>query len=202
MRDQRTKLTAVPGLFSLLAFVLAWIAITQVHGNVYLSFAWVGTAIIADMLDGAIARAFGQVTATGRWLDSFVDVFIYLVYPAVVLYRHFNFTDSLSLLILTVFFVCGVFRLFRFAANGFVTTPSGRTVYQGLPVFFAPALMLMLLSSGTHVTVPKWVVEAFVLAGSVLMTLKFPFPKPRTSFALLLSIAGLSAIFFVYGITH
>lgn len=50
-------------------------------------FAWLlGYALASDLVDGSIARAFGQATPFGARLDSIADAAVYLTAPVAALY--------------------------------------------------------------------------------------------------------------------
>jgi cardiolipin synthase (CMP-forming) len=58
-------------------------------------FAWLlGYALVTDLIDGSIARAFGQATAFGARLDSIADAAVYLTAPVAALYVYPRFRES------------------------------------------------------------------------------------------------------------
>lgn len=151
-------------------------------------------ALMADMLDGWLARRTTGGTAFGRQLDGEVDAFIYLVLPAAILYQ-LGLRDALSLLVLFAVVAAGVLRLAHFALAGFAEV-DGAPAYGGMPVFWLHLVVALAL--------PAWAVlgpaaahplRAALDACAALMLWDRPFPKPRPTPALGALILGVAAAY-------
>lgn len=189
----------MPNIISLVALFLSWISIVILLNNrFYLSFSVILIAFIMDALDGYIARRLKKESSFGRQLDGYVDVFVFLIYPALSFYLFFGLRDVISIIIVFIYIAAGVLRLARFNVTGFITVQNKEHLsYSGLPVFFNHLTILILLAF-------KWLpVKYFVpiagiiiLLNSLLMVLKFPFPKPRSIWPFVLLLLLVSCTMF------
>ncbi len=204
-RDKGLKSIGLPNIISFIALFLAWAAIILLlRGEFYLSFAVVVIAFILDAFDGLLARILKEESEFGRQLDGHVDVFIYLIYPALVYYLHFNLRSGISIFALFVFIGCGIFRLVRHNKPGLTTAPKpGGKAYVGLPVFINHAPILILMAWKIYLAGSFFIAaHIIILLNSVLMALRFRFPKPSNIWPfviLLLIVSTMMAYFGVYG---
>lgn len=187
-------------------FVVCAALLLLLRGYFYLSFALALVALVIDAFDGMLARRLGLESEFGRLLDSHVDVFIYLLYPALAFYLFLGMKDAFSMLCLFIFLAAGIFRLVRFTLQGFAAIPgSGARAYCGLPVYYNHLLLLALLALKTYRAPGFGVIAcAAVLAASALMVSKIKVPKPDSvlSFAaVLLFVALVLGLLEFYG-TH
>lgn len=196
-RTENTGWRNLPNALSFCALLGAWAAVLLLlRGYFYLSFALALVALVLDSFDGMLARKLGLESEFGRQLDSHVDVFIYLLYPALALHLFLGMKDVFSMLCLSVFLAAGIFRLVRFTLKGFEVDPaSGARAYCGLPVYYNHLLLLALLALKTY-RVPGFgmIACAAVLGASGLMVSKLKVPKPGSvlSFAAVLLLAALT----------
>lgn len=195
----------LPNLISFSALFLSWIGIViLLNRQFYISFAVILLAFILDALDGFFARKFNQESNFGRQLDSHVDVFIYLLYPALSFYLFFGLVDVISLMVIFIYLSTGIFRLVRFNTIGYVTCSNKKDdAYLGLPVFFNhfPLLMFLALYKIKYFYL---IAQITILLNSFLMVSKIHFPKPKNIWpfvTLLLLTAGLMIYLGLYG-TH
>lgn len=94
-----------------------------------------------DKLDGYIARQYDRGSAFGRYIDSFVDVFVYLM-SAAMLYRvAISPHPAASVIIGFLIIAFGGLRLVRFTEEGFITD-SGTSYYRGITVVHTNLLVL------------------------------------------------------------
>jgi CDP-diacylglycerol--serine O-phosphatidyltransferase len=111
-----------------------------------LAFALLPIALIADVLDGAVARASGRQSPLGADLDSLADVISFGAAPAVL-----GFTLGLDggwdAAILAFFVACGISRLARYNATAAsLSDESGKVrYYEGTPI---PTSLLLVLMMG------------------------------------------------------
>jgi CDP-diacylglycerol--serine O-phosphatidyltransferase len=118
---------------SLTALLVAWgSALLFLRGDPNLALFAMFGAFFLDKLDGWYARRTGNSSPFGRRVDSFIDVFAYLV-PGALLYRaispHVLATWVVGFLVLAF----GGLRLIRHNAEGF-GEDSGRSYYHGTTV--------------------------------------------------------------------
>lgn len=166
------------------------------HGyyELALSLAFVG--MLSDALDGTIARKNGTTRNFGRFLDSHVDLVLYLLFPSLFWFQlGFDGWQSLWLILLMG---AGIIRLSVFNDIGLVQSKQ-RLAYQGLPVYW---IMFALAGSVLvgYVTGKDFVFSVLpllilILAGA--MNLNRPFPK-ITDISMVLLITGYGASIFVW----
>jgi CDP-diacylglycerol--serine O-phosphatidyltransferase len=158
IRLNRVDLITLSGVVSsLMAGALA------LNGSLYLATALLYVAMLADAMDGMLARKLGLERAFGRYLDGFMDVLIYLALPSMILYLSgFAGFWSICLLVMTG---CGCIRLAVFNDVGNIQEDNG-LAYLGMPVFWS----------------------LFILAGYLLLALVVPesWLKPLLGLTLLL----------------
>lgn len=203
-RINNLKFTVLPNAISFLALLLSWAGIIFLLNNqFYFSFVLILLAFILDAFDGLLARKLRQESDFGRQLDSHVDVFIYLLYPALSFYLFFGLQDVSSLIIIFIYLAAGIFRLVRFNTTGYVSSSNKNyDAYLGLPVFFNHLPILIFLVLKLYRTEYFYLVAHItILLNSFLMASKFHFPKPKNIWPfviLLLFIACTMAYLGIY----
>ncbi len=138
-------------------------AALALNNNLYLATAMLYLAMLADALDGILARKLGLERAFGRYLDGFMDTLIYLVVPALIIYLS-GFSGWWALC-LAIMIGCGCIRLAVFNDTGNLQEDTG-LAYLGMPVFWS----------------------LFILAGYLILALAIPKPwlQPLLAATLLL----------------
>lgn len=187
----------IPTIVTLLSLFLAFSAIILVPlGDFYCSFGFALLAFITDTLDGFLARKFGVETKIGAVLDSFGDVFIYLLYPAVVFIYFFELNSPLAFCFIALFFFAGLYRLVRFTKIGF-SLKDGKIGYAGVPVVFSHVLVLCFVLLKV-LDLPFFVLIAYtgIFALTVLMVQNFYFPKPKRIYGIIIFLFTLTVFFF------
>lgn len=117
-----TSLNLVFGLLSILA---------TFKGELFWAAIFVVVAMIADGLDGRVARYFKATSELGKELDSLCDLVSFGVAPAILAYvfmlQDFSYLGYAA----AIFFAaCGAFRLARFNVNTSVV----KGFFMGLPI--------------------------------------------------------------------
>ncbi|WP_342323602.1 CDP-alcohol phosphatidyltransferase family protein [Kosakonia sp. BYX6] len=107
---------------------------TALLGHVWLSISLLYLAMLADALDGKLARFLKSERPFGRYLDGFCDVLIYLIAPALLFYCS-GFRGGWSLFS-ALMIICGCLRLARFNESGNITH-NAVLAYRGMPVFWS-----------------------------------------------------------------
>jgi len=151
-------------------------------------------ALIADVLDGAVARATKKHSVLGADLDSLADVVSFGAAPAVV-----GFTLGLDggwdAAILMFFVACGISRLARYnVTSSAMSDASGKVrYYEGTPIPTSLVLVAVLTVAfwmdrvGAaiwlgQVTLGPWVLHPlsllFFLSGCAMVSASLRIPKP------------------------
>lgn len=198
----KTKLLTYPSMISFLALFLAWIAITLLlNSYFYFSVSVILIAFVCDTLDGFLARKLNQESAFGRDLDSHVDVFIYLLYPALSFYTVFGLNDFKSVTVIFLYLAAGIFRLIRFNASGSVTIgEKGHTAYIGLPVYYN-LIMIPVFLALNLIKIKGFVIiaDTLIVVNAVLMVIRAYFIKPKNIWPFIISVAVIAVLAAVFG---
>lgn len=137
-RRFRRGASILPSLFTTGNLFLGfWSIIRTLNGQYVEAAPLLGWAILADMLDGRIARLTGTASEFGGELDSLADVISFGVAPALLAYRWgFEPVPRIGWLAAFLFVMCGTLRLARF--NVQKHSVDGR-YFVGLPIPAAAA---------------------------------------------------------------
>ena len=88
------------------------------HGDYFFGSIFILIALVADGLDGRIARALGVVSELGKEMDSLCDLGSFGIAPAFLAYsfcmHHFGYYGWIAAIL---FALCGMWRLARFNVN-------------------------------------------------------------------------------------
>ncbi|WP_448664672.1 CDP-alcohol phosphatidyltransferase family protein [Sphingomonas sp. CJ20] len=158
-------------------------------------------AVFCDAFDGVLARRYGLARDFGRYLDSFVDVFIYLITPAAWFYAT-GFDTPWALAILAVFISAGLIRLSVFNGIGNIEISAAgspaKLAYLGMPVFWAAFIAAgyfpLRLLAGSDLAQP--VLGVVLLVYAALMLHRADYWKPRHKGLMLGAIGTISATYF------
>ncbi len=92
--------------------------ISTIHGDFLWGSLYILLALVADGLDGRIARFFGVSSELGKEMDSLCDLGSFGVAPAILAYQ-FTLVNygNLGAFVAIVFALCGMWRLARFNVN-------------------------------------------------------------------------------------
>lgn len=169
-------------------------AACALEGYVYAAMSLLFLAMIADAMDGILARKLGLERNFGRYLDGFMDVLIYLVTPALVMYQ-WGFAGWYAPFIM-LFIAAGCVRLAVFNDIGNVED-NGSLSYLGMPVFWSILILatVMLLSLVIPLFVAHTLLAVVLVVFSFLMVYRRPFFKFK-SMKQILSVTLGGALFF------
>lgn len=156
-------------------------------------------AMFCDGIDGVLARKFGLERAFGRYLDSSVDVLIYLAAPAVFLFC-WGFAHWVYGFVLILFIMCGVVRLSVFNQIGNINgSKIGELRYLGMPtywsVFFIGIIYLAAIYLGKYFIFP--ILAVLLLIYSFLMIYNASFFKFQ-NIGVMLSLPLAGATIFAF----
>ncbi|HLN65203.1 MAG TPA: CDP-diacylglycerol--serine O-phosphatidyltransferase, partial [Symbiobacteriaceae bacterium] len=168
-------LTAIPHFFTLLnlAFGVFSIILTM-RGDFRNASLMVIGSLVADGLDGRLARLFKADGEFGKELDSLADVVSFGTAPAILLYEMMLKDYGYFGMAFTVIFpMCGALRLARFN----IVKTSG--FFMGTPITAAGTLLSCLAFYFQHESSAdpvRYLMPAIMLILSYLMVCTIPYP--------------------------
>lgn len=162
---------AIPNIVTAVNLVLGMFAILfTLQGEFTYAALFVVSAMVADGMDGRVARYFGVSSDFGKELDSLCDLVSFGVAPAVMAYAYMLKDFSGGALIAAAFATCGALRLARFNVN----TSTVKGYFMGLPIpaggcVIATFILLDMKPSG-------WLFPLMVAVFAYLMisTIRYP----------------------------
>ena len=188
----------------------------------------IGLAILFDTVDGRVARATRTATEIGVQFDSLADVLTFGIAPTALVYAwafagvftQGTFGHNLSVLILFLFLMCGIFQLARFnlqatrprdLAEG--TAKLDKKNFIGLPippaggllaaiVHFAPAPLSSYGERSAHYY--SYAIMALTVTLAILMVSKIKHSSFKTvgsgrqSYIIILVLAAMAMSVFLY----
>jgi CDP-diacylglycerol---serine O-phosphatidyltransferase len=186
----------------------------------------IGVAVVADGLDGRIARMTNTVSDFGRELDSLADVITFGVAPAVLAWvwgfrmlPEFGNPDlrarlvQLGVIASFIFLVAGASRLARFniQVNPQPSNPGrpGRKYFVGMPIPAGAGVVAAVVHIGRGQPLsswwlaPVWVALLIVVGFLMVSTWRFPSFKDlhlrnRHPFQTLILICGVGALIWFF----
>lgn len=169
-------------------------AALALSGSLYLATALLYLAMLADALDGILARKLGLERDFGRYLDGFMDVLIYLVVPSLIFYvSGLNGWGAFCLIIMVG---CGCIRLAVFNQIGNLQAEKG-LAYLGMPVFWSLFILAGYLL--LDIIVPAVWLQPMLIISLLLfshaMLLRRPFFKFKQLSTILSLTLGGAALF-------
>lgn len=185
-------------------------------------------AAFADLLDGAVARAFHAESEFGFMFDSLADAVSFGVAPSVLLLKSLSLEQGTGLSFFAViggmlFSICGVLRLVRFNVNTVESKGNAQAVhankkhFTGLPIdaaaiaavsvnlFFASPFGEKILPMGESTRAIVLTCLMIILGYFMVSRFKFPSVKMlhfRVPSFQLVFLTVLFALFVLYGILY
>jgi len=171
----RKGIYIIPSLFTVANIFCGFFSLAQTARGRLESAAWfILAAVVADMLDGRIARLTHTTTAFGEAYDSLADVISFGAAPALLTFQWGLWQKPrLGMAVAFLFLVGGSIRLARFN-----TTSHDDPNFRGLPIpGGASAIALLVLVSPEPVTHRLFlpIVVVFVLGLALLMVSNLPY---------------------------
>lgn len=155
--DSFTMVNGISGLFSILF---------SINKNFYIALIFLLIAILADGLDGIIARKLGSFV--GKYMDEFSDTVSFCISPCVFAFLKYEIkiNDIIFLFVSSIFLIFGILHLISYhigEKNYFIglTTPASAIIIFCISYLDAPLILLYI---------------AFLLL-SFLMVLNIPYPR-------------------------
>ncbi|MBP2635614.1 MAG: pssA: CDP-diacylglycerol-serine O-phosphatidyltransferase [Firmicutes bacterium] len=162
---------AIPNIVTAVNLVFGMFAIIfTFQGELFNAALFVVAAMVADGMDGRVARYFGVSSDFGKELDSLCDVVSFGVAPAIMAYVYMLQEFPGGALIAAAFAICGALRLARFNVNTGVV----KGYFMGLPIPAAGCVVATFVMLGVKPT--GWLFPLMVLVFAYLMvsTVRYP----------------------------
>lgn len=168
----KRSLSMLPHVFTLTNLTLGMFAIiVAVSDDLVRAALLILAALVADGLDGRVARWVRSDGEFGKELDSLADVVSFGAAPAVVMYQTVLWQyGPYGWALAALFPVCGALRLARFN----IVKTSG--FFIGLPITAAGSILATLVLYTRGSVAAHWIFPALVLVLSYLMISNIPYP--------------------------
>lgn len=180
----------IPNLVTLLNLVFGMLSIfATLRGEYYIASWCIVLAMVADGMDGRVARYFNVSSEMGKELDSLCDLASFGVAPGVLAYD-FLLKDAGALgAFAAVFFAaCGAFRLARFNVNASVV----KGYFMGLPIPAGGCLVATFVMMDARPE--SWIFSLMMLAFGYLMVSKVHYPDFKGKGEKLRVVPALAAV--------
>jgi CDP-diacylglycerol--serine O-phosphatidyltransferase len=169
---------------SLAALFFAWTsAVLLLGGEIHWGIGAMAAAFLFDKLDGYYARTHGVASPFGRQVDSFIDVFAYLVTGALIYHVALSPAPAVTVLVGFAILTFGGLRLVRHADEGFGEA-DGTDYYVGLTVVHLNFVVLLLFYLDLLVGINGWLAALVVVAVCPLMVSGYRSYKTRVGHVL------------------
>lgn len=180
---------------SLVALFFAWLgALFMLNGAPNWGLLVVVVAIAFDKLDGYVARRLEVSSTFGRQIDSFLDIFAYLI-PAALLY-HITMAPNLITSAVIGFMVIGFggLRLVRHNSEGF-QTENGTSYYHGTTVVHTFLVVVLSYLASQAVTLWNgWGIGLLIASICPLMVSNYRSPKTNKTHGIATGVIGFATI--------
>ncbi|BCG61226.1 CDP-diacylglycerol--serine O-phosphatidyltransferase [Paenibacillus sp. URB8-2] len=163
---------SIPSLFTLGNLLLGMFGIMMaLDGKIGMAAIMVIIAMLADGLDGRVARALGAESEFGKELDSLSDVVSFGVAPALIMYvtSLHDLNNALAWPVTAIFPMFGALRLARFNVR-----PGIPGYFIGLPIPAAGGVLATLSLFHKDVSPPFMIVATLLLSYLMVSTVKYP----------------------------
>jgi CDP-diacylglycerol--serine O-phosphatidyltransferase len=175
-------LSILPNVCTSSNLLCGYLAIIMTAKEEYLVAGWlIVLATVFDILDGRIARLTSVTSRFGAELDSLADLVSFGVAPAFLVFsRYMSENQIVGVICSSVFVICGALRLARFN----VTPPSGKDVFEGLPIPAGAGILCTLTIFELQFFaffIPDAIIPFVVVITSFLMVSKIEYPAMKKS---------------------
>ena len=176
------------GFFSII--ILLSNTVSDISLRIHISFSLILLGLLADGLDGIVARRFGK-SEIGEYLESMADVTTLVIAPSIFVY--FIYLELVTINISKHIYL--LFAIFLFVFFGFVRLASfsimkEKKLFVGLPASVSTIIILVL----SYVKIEFLLILPAVVIIGAAMASNLTFPKPNryidsiAAFLILLSI--------------
>lgn len=175
-------LSILPNVFTSLNLVCGYFSIIATANQEFLAAGWlIVLAVLCDILDGRMARLADVTSKFGAELDSLADLVSFGVAPAFLVFsRYLSENLIFGMVVSGLFVLCGALRLARFN----ITPPSGKDVFEGLPIPAGAGILCTLTIIELQffrIFIPDFFIPAVVLLTSFLMVSTIEYPAMKKS---------------------
>jgi CDP-diacylglycerol--serine O-phosphatidyltransferase len=142
---RRRALATLPSLFTLANMLCGFAAIlVSFRGHYTLATVLIGSSVVFDITDGAVARLVGAVTPFGLQFDSLADLVSFGLAPALVAFTLFSRGrdefDPIGWVVCFLWVACAAIRLARF--NTTIDPTADKRYFIGMPSPGAAGIVL------------------------------------------------------------
>ncbi len=196
------EMVSIADAFTILNALLGFSAIIcAIEGNLELAYLLIVLAVLADGLDGIVARRFGSKWMIGDYLDIMADTASFAVAPSVLMWV--TYRDGLGdpdlgltaeqgqvLVFLTgaIVITFGVLRLARFCLES--NDDAGELFFTGLPIPAMALLVATMLLMGW----PGLVVIFLTIIAALMMISDLRYPKAKGRPGLIVGMLGFALV--------
>ena len=174
MQKSMIKLLSIADYISLINAIFGFLSLTMIYiGEIRIAFSFILLAILADGLDGIIARKTHE-SRLGEYLDSMADMISFGIAPAFFVFSiYYNdcscfINKNVLLFIILIFFISlSIIRLASFPIM------KNKKYFFGLPVPSSAIILNVMAYFGVDLRI----ILPLVLIISFLMISKVKFPK-------------------------
>ena len=187
------NLLSTADVISLSNSILGFLSIVMIFlGETYLSFSFILMAILADGLDGIIARKTKH-SDLGEYMEAMADMISLGIAPSVFVYNNYVknimiieniYWHSLLVIVLIVFLSFSIIRLASFHIK------REKTFFIGLPASASTIIIIIL----TYFNIEFTYIFAVIFLMSLAMISNIRFPKPN------IKINATATIFIIFTI--
>lgn len=180
-------------IFGVVAIIVLFIGfIDSFEMRIHISLTLILLALLADGLDGIIARKFGK-SKIGEYLESMADMTSMVVAPAIFIFFVYSYEPFYEILRNIFLFVgIGLFLFFGIVRLASFSYMKEKKIYIGLPAS-ASAIILIILA---YLKVDIILILPTVVIMGALMASDFVFPKIDKKMNVLAIILILLTILF------
>lgn len=193
MQKSMINLLSFADVVSLTNSILGFLSIVMIFlGETYLAFSFILLAILADGLDGAVARKTKH-SDLGEYMEAMADMISLGIAPSVFVYNNYLknimisesiYWHSLLVIVLIVFLSFSIIRLASFHIK------REETFFIGLPASASTIIIIIL----TYFNIEFNYIFAVIFLTSLAMISNVRFPKPT------IKINAIATIFIIFTI--
>jgi len=193
LQKSMINLLSVADVVSLTNSILGFLSIVMIFlGETYLAFSFILLAILADGLDGVVARKTKH-SDLGEYMEAMADMISLGIAPSVFVYNNYLknimisesiYWHSLLVIVLIVFLSFSIIRLATFHIK------REETFFIGLPASASTIIIIIL----TYFNIEFTYIFAVIFLMSLVMISNVRFPKPT------IKINVIATIFIIFTI--
>lgn len=138
-------------------------------------------AFLFDCLDGYIARKYQHDTVFGRQVDSYVDIFTYLIFAVILFTKYISPHFVIGLIVSFSILLFGGLRLIRFNSEGILEDQKDK-YYRGVTVVHMSFVTLICYFLQSIISLNNWLSSLLLFLISLSMISDYKSYKIRNFF--------------------